>query len=233
MNSDPVILERYGRRAELVLNRPDNKNAVTGPLVQLLCKYLMDLSEDPDVGAIIIRGADGCFCAGLDLKQFSADPPPSWRPEFQGYWVDLHTAIYECPKPTIAAVERFAIAAGSGLAFACDMLVMGDGAFIHVLEVERGMTAPINIAWLQLKLGAALAAELSLAAQRYYGPDAVRKGLAMSSVPDAEVLDTSRSLADRMASFPQEAMADTKKILHKLSGISDIRQYLTEAVKGK
>ncbi len=72
MNSDPVILERYGRRAELVLNRPDNKNAVTGPLVQLLCKYLMDLSEDPDVGAIIIRGADGCFCAGLDLKQFSA-----------------------------------------------------------------------------------------------------------------------------------------------------------------
>jgi len=137
---------------QLILNRPQQRNSLVGPLVWALEAGLTKLSEDPSCNVIIIRGAEGYFCAGLDLKALTADPQPQWRETFQQDWIRFHRLVYLCDKPIIGALEGFAIAGGSALAFACDFLVVGKQSFLHVSEVERNMMAPVNILWLKLRV---------------------------------------------------------------------------------
>ena len=72
----PILVEQHGRRLELVLNRPDRKNSLIGPLVEALRDAVLDAAEDDSVGCILLRGAGGVFCSGLDLKAFGQDPEP-------------------------------------------------------------------------------------------------------------------------------------------------------------
>ncbi|MHB8576308.1 MAG: enoyl-CoA hydratase/isomerase family protein, partial [Dehalococcoidia bacterium] len=85
-----VLIERDGARGELVLNRPERRNALIGPMVTELRAGLAALVADTEVKAILIRGAGGSFCAGLDLDAFGASPPPAWRANFSEAWASLH-----------------------------------------------------------------------------------------------------------------------------------------------
>jgi enoyl-CoA hydratase/carnithine racemase len=227
--SAPVLVERHGRRGELVLHRPERKNAVTGPLVEALLAGVEELQRDDRIGAILLRGAGDGFCAGLDTKELALDPPPPWREGFAERWVALHAALFECPKPLIGALQGFAIAAGSSLALACDLLVAGEGAFLQVSEARLDLAAPINVAWLQLKIGAAAAYELALLAERHDGADLVRRGLAVRVVPDARVLDEARDVADRVAELSPRSHAATKRVIAALSPFQSAREYFGSA----
>ncbi len=223
-----VIVEREGPRVELILNRPKKRNALIGPLVQQLKTALDTAVADESCHVILIRGAGGAFCAGLDLGEFAADPAPPWRADFQKDWAAYHIAAFNCPKPIVGALERFAIAGGSGLAMSCDFLIAGDGAFLHVSEVERGMMAPMNVAWLTIRFGAARAMELTLGAERTYGPDLVRMGLAVRSVPDDEVLASARAFADKLAGHNAASMAKAKKAIRHTAGFKDFGDLVRE-----
>ena len=71
-----VELVKRGRWAELILNRPDRRNAINGPLGLALSDALGKIESDPEIQIVLLRGADGAFCSGLDLKDFNAEPPP-------------------------------------------------------------------------------------------------------------------------------------------------------------
>jgi len=202
-----VVREGYG---ELVLNRPEQRNSLTGPLVDELISGLQLLLDDKSVKAVIIRGAEGYFCAGLDVKAFFADPKPDWVASFGERWLDFHEAVFACPIPVIGALEGYAIAGGSALALACDFLVVGEKAFLHVSEVERGMAAPINLAWLQINFGRKIALELAVLGERIYGKKLLQKGLAQKCVKDDEVLESARIMAARFAGFDAGAVATLK-----------------------
>jgi enoyl-CoA hydratase/carnithine racemase len=226
-----VLVEVHGNRGELVLNRPERRNSLTGPLVCDLKRGLEELDGNPEIKAIVIRGAKGYFCAGLDLKEFSKDPQPDWVAGFPEQWLSLHCAIWECNKPIFGALEGFAIAGGSSLALACDFLVIGRGAFFHVAEAERGMQAPINTAWLQLRYGYAKAQSMTLLAQRYYGNDLVQQGMALESVEDAAVLERTREVANRLATFDDRNLAALKSGVRRALGDISFRR-LVENVRG-
>ncbi|MFT5693462.1 MAG: enoyl-CoA hydratase/carnithine racemase [Oceanicoccus sp.] len=210
-----VRVELIGNRGELILNRPEQKNSLIGPLVKQLLSGLNELSNNEMCHAILIRGEGGCFCAGLDVKAFFSEIKPDWLGDFHNDWLAFHSAVYACRKPVIGALERFAIAGGSSLAFSCDFLVVGEKSFLHVAEVELGMAAPINVAWLTLKYGTAKALELALLGERHYGADLVRLGLATRCVDDAETLNEARKLADRLASFDSLAVQSLKSSIYK------------------
>ena len=72
--------------ADVTLNRPERKNAITGPLGEALAEQLTRANEDDDAKVILLHGAGGAFCSGLDLKAFNADPAPPWLAEFQHIW---------------------------------------------------------------------------------------------------------------------------------------------------
>lgn len=221
-----VLVERDGHRGELVLNRPSRRNALTGPVVEALRAGLADLVVDETVRVILLRGAGGAFCAGLDLDAFAADPPPPWRSGFSNLWADLHADLYACPKPVVGALEGPAIAAGSALALACDMLVAGDTCRFQVAEARLGLAAPINTVWLMVKYGAARALEFAAGAQPYAGAALVQRGLAVKSVPDGDVLAEARAYADLLAENKPAGMAAVKNNIRLLSGISDFRQLI-------
>ncbi len=224
--SEVVLVELYGNRGELVLNRPERRNALTGPLVNQLHEGLKQLIGNPDCHVIVIRGAQGYFCAGLDLKEFAADPAPEWRERFANDWAEFHCAIFDCPKPILGALEGFAIAGGSALAFACDFLVAGTKSFLHVAEAERGMSAPINIAWLILRFEYAKAMRFVQLAERFYGDELVQQGVALDSVEEDQVLKRTREIADRLAGFEPGSTVRIKASARVARGIDDFAQLI-------
>lgn len=83
-----------GGWAELALNRPAQRNAINGDLAEALADGLQRLNEDRSMRAILLRGADGALCSGLDIKAFNADPRPEWLPRFGAMRRAAHKALY-------------------------------------------------------------------------------------------------------------------------------------------
>ena len=90
MSEQNVIVERVGNRLDIILNRPDRKNAIT----QQLAVELRDafLNVPSDVGCILLSGSGGAFCSGIDLKVAGAD----LKNEPLTAWVEVHAAMYQC-----------------------------------------------------------------------------------------------------------------------------------------
>ena len=194
--------EAGGCWGEVMLNRPERKNAITGPFGEQLADALEELQQDQQVQALLLHGAGGAFCSGLDLNAFNAEPEPAWVAGFQASWRRAHNALFNCNKPIVGALERYAINGGAALAIACDYLIAGEQAFLQVGEVQIGMAAPYNMAWLNLRHSERVIAEVTLIGDRLPAAELVRLGLANESVADDQVLLTARALCQRFADFP-------------------------------
>lgn len=205
-----VLIDVQEGVAEVTLNRPARKNAITGPLGTALADCMHEASECDDVRVVLLRGAEGAFCSGLDLGEFNADPAPDWLPDFQTIWRAAHKSIFQCRKPVIGALERYAINGGAALALACDLLVAGEKAFLQVGEVQIGMAAPYNMAWLSLRQSEQVMARTALIGDRLPGPQLVDLGLAVSYCGDDEVLTEARALAARLAGYPEGGLVRIK-----------------------
>lgn len=214
--SDLVLVERPEPRvAHVVLNRPERRNALTGPLADQLGDALEALRQDDDVTIIVIRGAGNAFCSGLDLKEFGLQPQPAWVPEFSTKWRRVHRALFDSHQIVVGALERAAVNGGAALALACDFLVAGENAFLQVGEIQQGMAAPMNMAWLRLRFDEALAARLSLLGDRIHGDELVRLGIAYASVPDDQVLNATNDLAARLATHDPVGVRRIKTSLRR------------------
>ena len=210
-----VTIEYHSGWAVVVLNRPEVKNAINGPLGVALADAFHSVDADDSVNVVVFRGAGGAFCSGLDLKAFNADPAPDWLASFQNIWRGAHRAIFDCRKPIIGALERYAINGGAALALAADLLIAGDEAFLQVGEVKIGMTAPYNLAWLRLRHSETVASEIALIGDRYHGAQLKSLGIANRSVPDQQVIDSAREMAQQLAEYPAGALARIKSGLRR------------------
>lgn len=212
-----VRCQRHEGWAELVLNRPERRNAIDGLLADALLAHLTALNADTSVRAIVLRGEGGALCSGLDLKAFNAEPPPEWLARFAATWHAVHLALLQCPQVLVVALERFAINGGAALAIAGDLLVAGEGAYLQVAEVQIGMAAPKNIAWLALRHGEALAARLALLGDRWDAAQLLRNGIASEVVADDQVAARACAIAQRIAGFPPQGPLRIKSDLRAAS----------------
>ena len=206
--------------AEVILNRPMRKNAITGPLGEGLRDAVTKLNAREDVRVILLRGSEGAFCSGLDLKAFNADPAPEWLAEFQTIWRGAHKSLFDSRKPIVGALQRYAINGGAALALACDLLVVGESAFLQVGEVQIGMAAPYNLAWLSLRHSEAQMAQVALLGDRLVGAELVNMGLAQTCVADDQVLHASQALCERLAGFPETGLSRIKQGLRARLDVS-------------
>ncbi|MFN3238022.1 MAG: enoyl-CoA hydratase/isomerase family protein, partial [Pseudomonadales bacterium] len=118
-------------------------------------------------------------------------------------------------------LQGFAIAGGSSLALACDFLVAGENAFMHVSEVERNMLAPLNVFWLTQRYGYQVALRMGLLGQRWAAPDLLAAGLIEQCVPDEQVVDAAMTMASRFASFEQQNVRALKRSIQAGSGLTN------------
>ncbi|MFN7264530.1 MAG: enoyl-CoA hydratase/isomerase family protein [Phenylobacterium sp.] len=210
MSDAPVLATRHEGWGEIVLNRPDRRNALAPETAKALRECLSDLLAG-GARVLLLRGEGGTFCSGLDIDLFQGGAGAAWAADWTGFHRDLHA----CPAVVICALERYAINAGAALALGSDLMVAGEGAILTVGEAAIGMHAPMNLAWLRLKAPESVAAQLALGAVRMGGADLHRLGLAWALVPDAEVQDHARSAAIRMAGWPGGTLAGIKAALRR------------------
>ncbi len=231
MSAELVLVERPDDRvANLILNRPERRNALTGPLADQLGDRIDELNADDSVTVIVIRGAGGAFCSGLDLKEFNLDPQPSWVRDFGAKWQRVHRSLFESDHIIIGALERAAVNGGAALAMACDFLVAGENSFVQVGEIQQGMAAPMNMAWLRLRHSEALAARVALLGDRIAGPELVRLGLAHQSVHDTEVATAADELACRLAKHDPAGVRRIKASLRRTGTTDTAEEWFAKAL---
>jgi enoyl-CoA hydratase/carnithine racemase len=201
-----VLLHRFRDVAEVSLNRPSRRNALSAEAIAELTGVLRNLAGT-DVGAVLLRGEQDFFCAGLDRTELDTHAPPL------DAWIAAHEALAELDAPVVACLLGGAINAGAALALAADLIVAGEGAYLQIMEAAIGMVPTVNAAWLGLRYPASVGLQLALSGRRFPGPELHRLGVAALVVPDGEALVQARELAARLAAFPERAGARTKRVL--------------------
>lgn len=201
-NQPPIAVDRSEGWAAITLTRPHRRNAITGPMAVQLREAVTELGSDPDIASIVLRGAEGAFCSGVDLTELQREPAPDWVSTFSQEWRLTNIALFKCPCPIVVALDRYGINAGAALALAGDVIVAGESAFLQVGEIRQGAPIPMNAAWLRLKAGEAIAGRLAYLGDRVGADELLRLGLIHQLVTDGEVSPTANRLATNLASHP-------------------------------
>ena len=137
-----VLTERRGRVLLITLNRPEARNAVNLAVTLGLGDALEEAERDRDVWAVIVTGAgDKAFCAGADLKALSRGERLGPTDPARAAWGFAGYVSHHVSKPTIAAVNGFAIGGGTEISLASDLVVAADTASFGLPEVKRGIYA--------------------------------------------------------------------------------------------
>ncbi|MBH0777970.1 crotonase/enoyl-CoA hydratase family protein [Nocardia bovistercoris] len=210
--SDEVLVERRGRTLVITINRPDARNAVNLAVAQGLADALDELDASPELSVAVLTGSGGNFSAGMDLKAFSKGEFP--------YIPGRGLGFTEKPpvKPLIAAVEGFALAGGTELVLATDLVVAAKDATFGVPEVKRGLVAgggALLRLWRRIPYQKAL--ELSLTGDSFTAEEAANWGFVNVLAEPGQALEQALALADRITANGPIAVAVTKEVIVKAS----------------
>lgn len=244
MSDIGLRVERDGGVLRLMLDRPDVHNALDWKTREALVAALADASADAAVRAVILTGTgERAFCTGADLRVPVPTPTkPAGAPDrVQGDvarsiatgWQRVITAVLDCEKPVVAAINGTAAGAGMHLALACDVIVMADTAKLAPVFVRRGIAPDAAGAYLLTRLiGPQIAKRLYLFGDDVSAPDALRLGLVSEVVAAAELDKRATELATRLAAGPTRTLGITKRLVNHALDV-DRDAALTEEAWGQ
>ncbi|MDQ0382767.1 crotonase/enoyl-CoA hydratase family protein [Amycolatopsis thermophila] len=222
-----VLAEKRGHVLLVTLNRPEARNAVNRAVTVGVGEALDYAEDTTDVWCVIITGAgDRAFCAGADLKAAAAgelggDDERLRRWGFAGY------VTHHVSKPTIAAVNGFALGGGTEITLASDLAVAADSATFGLPEVKRGIFAGAGGAFrLPRQIPDKIAMEVMLTGEPLSAHRARELGLVNQVVPLDDLLPAAFALADRILANAPVAVQVTKRIA---KGITDGKVAAEEA----
>jgi 2-(1,2-epoxy-1,2-dihydrophenyl)acetyl-CoA isomerase len=203
----------------LTLHRPQSGNAITAGQRERLIDLLGAASGDVRVRAIVLSAAgERHFCTGADL---TAEPAPerlagSVARAIAGGAQRLITAVLDCEKPVIAAVNGTAAGIGCHLAYACDLVLAADSAKFIEVFVRRGLVVDGAGAYLLARLiGPQRAKELVFFGDDLSAADAYGLGLVNRVVPAADLHATAVDWAARLAGGPTVALGLGKRLINR------------------
>ena len=199
MEFECIIYEKQKGIATIKLNRPRVLNAMNKQLWLDFQVALEDVKNDPEIRVLIITGEGRAFSTGADLKE-SKDRSIE---EYRDYLVELQETsrkIIRFEKPTIAAINGYALGSGYELALACDIRIAADDAQIGSPEARVSSSVTGGAMKLvQDLIGPGKAKELLFTAEYIDGKEAGRIGLVNKSVPLDQLMDTVKEMAEKIA----------------------------------
>jgi enoyl-CoA hydratase len=213
----PVTTEVKDGVVVITINRPQAKNAIDRVTAEALCAAVDELESRDDLSVGVLTGADGTFCAGMDLKAFLRGESPS----IEGRGL---AGITERPpvKPLIAAVEGWALAGGCELALAADIIVAAESAKFGLPEVKRGLVAAAGgLLRLPKVMSYSQAMLLSLTGDPISAVEAQRHGLVTVLAEPGQAVSTALGIASKIAANGPLAVRATKKIIAAQSNWTD------------
>jgi enoyl-CoA hydratase len=203
----PVQFITDGAIAQIILNRPEKRNAVSPEMAAGLEAALDRLEADPDIRVGVVSGAGPAFSAGADLNYVAdgeAGRLSTERAGFAGF------VRYPRRKPLVAAVHGFALAGGFEITLACDLIVAESTTQFGLPEVSRGLIANGGgVLRLAGMLPRAQALDLVLTGRRLDAAEAARLGLVTRVVEPGRALDEALALAGTIASYPAAAVRES------------------------
>ena len=223
--TDDISVEVTDGVMTVTLNRPDRRNAMSTPMLEGLVAALADAETAADVGALVLTGAGGAFCAGGDVKGMAARGGEGGGDPLQ-YDARVHNQrrnqrdtsgkLYEMPKPTIAALPGAAAGAGLSLALACDLRYAAPNAIMTTAFARVGFSGDYGGTWFMSRLiGSAKARELYFLSDRVDMDQALSLGLVNGVFPAESLMDEVGAIARRLASGPTVAYRYMKENLNR------------------
>ena len=200
---ETLAVERDGPVDTLWLNRPNELNAITTPMVTELRHYFDHLLENQQTRVVLMGGKGKAFCAGLDIKAASDTSVP--RPfgagmGFQGYLAEVYMKMRRCPQPIISLIQGPACGGGFAFALASDVRIAADNARMNAAFIKLGLSAcDMGTSYFLPRLvGTSVASELMLTGKFIDAERSLRTNLVSEVVPEAELLATAKAYAEEM-----------------------------------
>ncbi len=212
-----LLFETRDNVARITLNRPDAANSLNLQLAKDLMEVALTCSEDPNVRAVLIRGAGKTFCAGGDLKEFSAQGD-NLSYHFKAVTTYLHAAVSRFARmdaPIVAAVHGSAAGAGLSLVCSCDLVLAAESTKFTVAYTRIGITPDGSSSYFLPRIvGFKRALELTLTNRLFSAQEAAHWGIVTRVVPDGDLIAQAEALATQLAAGPTLAFGRAKRLIH-------------------
>jgi 2-(1,2-epoxy-1,2-dihydrophenyl)acetyl-CoA isomerase len=223
LGSGGTLLARLsGGVATLTLNRPKRRNSLTREMTRDLLRALVVAGGDPQVRVIVLRGAEGTFCAGDDVpavdrwRHGDRDAAPFDPLTSDAYYLRICEAMLTAPKPVVAAVEGAAAGAGAEIACAADYRLLADSARIGSCLVAVGHVG--NVVLMSRLVGPGRATEIYLTGRLVPAAEALAIGLADRVAPSERFDEELAGLAGNLAQAPTRAIGLFKELRERTWG---------------
>lgn len=221
MNYQTILYQEVGKLARVTLNRPDRQNALNGQMIAELHHALTRAEQSPESHVVVLEGAGGVFCAGMDFDEAvdtradsKADVERAVAPFFQ-----LLRRFTLSPRIIAAQVDGAVTAGGVGLVVASDFAVAAPGANFGLSETLFGLLPAMVVPFLVRRVGFQPAYLLVLTAQRIDARKAEAIGLIDEVSDDPQ--DVLRRLLIRVGRIAPPTIATVKRYFSKMSRIDD------------
>jgi enoyl-CoA hydratase/carnithine racemase len=201
--------------ATLTMERPQARNALSMELMTALIGALEEVSKDPAIKAVILRGAGPAFCAGHDLKEMRANPGRDFMQKTFETCSRLMLAITHLRQPVIAEVHGVATAAGCQLVATCDLAVCAEDARFATPGVNIGLFCSTPMVALTRAVPRKAAMGMLLTGEMIDAAEAVRIGLVNAAVPSPKLHETAGALAAAIAAKSGRVLAIGKQAFHR------------------
>lgn len=206
-----VLVERSLGVVTVTIDRPKRRNAITGAVVEDLLSAFEEIARTPADRAVILTGAGGAFCSGMDLSEPVSPDPLTFMTRVG----QLCTVIHDLPRPVIAKVSGAAMGFGCNLALCCDLVVASQDAIFGEIFADRGIALDGGASWsLPRLIGIAKAKELVFFSRRVEADEAERIGLINRVVPATEIDNVVSTWAQDLADGPTLALSMMKSALN-------------------
>ncbi len=224
--------------AEVVLNRPEKMNAIDIHMFDALIDAGKQVSEDPAVRVVILRGEGKAFCAGLDLSNFSMDensvmnsiPLPDRTHGIANRWQQAVWTWHKCPVPVIASVHGVSYGGGLQVMSGADIKLIHPDTKLSIMEVKWGIIP--DMAGTQLwrhNVRQDILKELTYTHKVFTAEESVQYGFT-TRIED-EPLQAARTLAAKIASKSPSAIVKAKKLLNECYYLNEEEGLLLESVE--
>jgi enoyl-CoA hydratase len=227
------LVDKRGHVLIVTMNRPEARNALSGPMLAGMTAAWNQVDEDPEIRACILTGAGGAFCAGADLKAMTSSHPSESAKSMDLSVIESLLKGRRLTKPLIAAVEGPAIAGGTEILQATDIRVAGESARFGVSEPRWGLF-PLGGSAVRLvrQIPYTIAADLLLTGRHITATEAKEVGLIGHVVPDGSALDKAVEIAEQIAANGPLAVQAILRTIRESEGLHENDAFRLDAKLG-
>lgn len=228
MDYQEILFSLEDGLAVVTLNRPAKMNALTG-LTRAEITHVMQRAGK-EARAVVLTGSGVSFCSGQDLSDAASQGKLDLERTLRDEYTPMLEAIYNCPVPTIAAVNGPAAGAGANLALAADVVIATESAYFMQAFARIGLMPDAGGTWfMPRQMGMAKAMGAALFADKISAKQASDWGMIWEAIPDAEFDAHWRARAAYLASGPTRAFGAIKTAIRDGYGNSLPEQLSEEA----